>query len=75
MRERRAPPVDLNMLKEGSENPMETGPTPNLPANACLIPRADRLDGNPARGWYFAIMVRASLLRLETHGHQHPRGG
>lgn len=46
---------------------MEQEPNPQtLPANAYLIPRADRLHGNPARGWYFAILVRASMNRLEA---------
>ncbi len=39
--------------------------TQPLPANAMLIPRAERYNGNPARGWYFAVLVRASLIRLE----------
>ena len=42
----------------------------SLPANACLIQRAERLNGDPARGWYFAIMVRASMLRLEMRGRE-----
>ncbi|MHB8605142.1 MAG: hypothetical protein ACYDCK_07765 [Thermoplasmatota archaeon] len=44
--------------------PSETDTT-TLKANACLIPRAERLAGNPARGWYFAVLVRASLAKME----------
>ena len=36
-----------------------------LPAHAALIPAAQRLDGAPHKGWYFAVMVRAAYLRLE----------
>lgn len=36
-----------------------------LPAHAALITAANRLDGAPAKGWYFAVMVRAAYSRLE----------
>jgi hypothetical protein len=37
-----------------------------LPAHAALIPHASRLDGMPHKGWYFAVMVRAAMARLEA---------
>lgn len=40
--------------------------TTGLPANAALISRADRLNGDPSKGWYFAVLVRATMMRLET---------
>ena len=36
-----------------------------LPAHAALITGASRLNGTPAKGWYFAVMVRAAMARLE----------
>ena len=36
-----------------------------LPAHAALITGASRLDGAPHKGWYFAVMVRAAMARLE----------
>jgi hypothetical protein len=36
-----------------------------LPAHAALISGASRLDGAPHKGWYFAVMVRAAMARLE----------
>jgi hypothetical protein len=36
-----------------------------LPAHAALIPEAQRLNGAPHKGWYFAVMVRAAYSRLE----------
>lgn len=35
-----------------------------LPAHAALIPAAARLDGEPHKGWYFAVLVRAAYVRL-----------
>lgn len=40
-------------------------PSRTLPAHAALIRAASRLDGEPHRGWYFAVMVRAAYSRLE----------
>jgi hypothetical protein len=48
-----------------------TGPVPettSLPANACLIARADRISGDPTRGWYFAVLVRAATIRHQMLG-------
>jgi hypothetical protein len=36
-----------------------------LPAHAALITGASRLNGAPHKGWYFAVMVRAAMARLE----------
>lgn len=36
-----------------------------LPSHAALIPSASRLGG-AARGWYFAVLVRAAYARLEA---------
>ena len=35
-----------------------------LPAHAALISAATRLNGEPHKGWYFAVMVRAAYSRL-----------
>lgn len=43
--------------------PEDESPT-MLPAHAALLPQASRLDGNPHKGWYFAVMVRAAAARL-----------
>ncbi|HWG92104.1 MAG TPA: hypothetical protein VNZ52_14740 [Candidatus Thermoplasmatota archaeon] len=34
-----------------------------LPENAAILPGANRLT-DPARGWYFSVMVRAAWARL-----------
>ena len=40
--------------------------TPTLqPAHAALITGASRYNGTPNKGWYFAVMVRAAMARLE----------
>lgn len=36
----------------------------SLPAHAALLPHASRLNGNPNKGWYFTVMVRAAVARL-----------
>ena len=51
----------LNMETTSSE---ERTPK-TLPTHAALIREAQNLDGAPAKGWYFAIMVRAAYSRLE----------
>lgn len=40
-------------------------PSRTLPAHAALIRAATRLDGEPHKGWYFAVLVRAAYSRLE----------
>lgn len=50
---------------EGTEFGHDEQPSRVLPAHAALIRSANRLDGAPAKGWYFAIMVRAAYSRLE----------
>lgn len=43
----------------------EGRPSGTLPTHAALIRSASRLNGEPHRGWYFAVMVRAAYSRLE----------
>lgn len=47
------------------QSPQSEQPSRVLPAHAALITAANRLDGVPAKGWYFAVMVRAAYSRLE----------
>lgn len=54
------------LMSDLHESEQETPTT--LPAHAALIPHATRLDGNPNKGWYFAVMVRAAYSRLAMGG-------
>lgn len=50
---------------EGTSYDRDELPTRVLPAHAALIRSAARLNGEPHKGWYFAVMVRAAYSRLE----------
>jgi len=41
---------------------MEAGSA--LPVNAYLLRDAESLTGDRTRGWYFSVLVRASMARL-----------
>lgn len=50
--------VEMTSLRTDDETPT------TLPAHAALLPQAANLNGNPHRGWYFAVMVRVAVTRL-----------
>lgn len=52
----------LNMDHTRTEADDEAPQT--LPAHAAMITAANRLNGVPHKGWYFAVMVRAAYSRL-----------
>jgi hypothetical protein len=52
-------------MERSSEH--EERPPQSLPAHAALISAATRLNGEPHKGWYFAVLVRAAYSRLEGY--------
>jgi len=52
------------MTWRGETLSTQYGLSSGLPVNAALIPRAERLVGDPTRGWYFSVFVRSTWARL-----------
>lgn len=52
------------MNPRGVTDNVQTAVSAGLPVNAALIPRAEGLVGDPARGWYFSVFVRSTWARL-----------